>query len=210
MSGRSWETDLLWWFWVGHAWGANRMFSSPGEVHWQSGNPHQVSKTHLLYLQCLFKSGIGYFQTLESCLKMSAVYSHAERISVPSCRHSRKSTLLLWPHISKMLFLSHHSYRKKTWELWSDRKGKHWFEPFKESETYTARRQKIHQSVTKLCGSKKRRLWYCAKWQRGPSKDKEPESSPDRKKYDILPTNSYFFVIALPAWDFTCWLISQW
>lgn len=35
------------------------------------------------------------------------------------------------------------------------RKGKQQFEPFKQSETLTARWQQIHQDATKSCGSEK-------------------------------------------------------
>ena len=102
---------------------------------------------------------------------------HAARISFPSCRHPEKYLNLR--HSSdlikaKILLLTYS--HKKTHGIWGplcNRKGKHQFKPFKESETYTARRQKIHQSVTKSCGSEKLQLLYCAKCGCGPSKDKE-------------------------------------
>lgn len=90
MSGRPRETDLLWWVWVSHAWGANRMFSSPWEVHWRQTEwkAQQVSQTHLLYLQCLLKSGIEYyFGELFLFFFFGRIFSHAARTYFPSCRH---------------------------------------------------------------------------------------------------------------------------
>ena len=76
-----------------------------------------------------------------------------------------------------------------------------------------ARWQKIHQSVTILCGSETLQLLYCAKCRCGRSKDKRARIQWGKgESVSSFPQTAHtycIFEIALLTWNFTCWLIRR-
>lgn len=91
-----------------------------------------------------------------------------------------------------MLFLTYHSHEKKhgNYGLLCNRKGKHQFEPFKEKETDLQDDKRFIKVSPNHVGVKNYSSCIVQSVDVDWAKISEQESSLNRRKYVILPTNS--------------------